>query len=206
MTDAFHQFDDLRDMERGCVPDEKKGNWMELRDGSKFYPEFPHCPSIDLIADVLSTEYRYNSHTRAEIKLSVAEHSVVMAEWFLYCYPDEPWLAHQALLHDTPEALGMRDIPRPVKDMLGPEYRRLEAKILACVLREFELSEELDPRIKQADSRILRDERIQAMNPTGNQWSTDELEPLNVRFKFLPPEGAAGRFRAMHGQLLHLRK
>ena len=193
-------------IERGCVPDEAKGNWMELQDGSKFFPEHPHCPSMDLIAEVLSTEYRYNGHTIKGKLLSVAEHSVVMAEWFLYCFPEEPDLAHQALLHDAPEALGMRDIPRPVKEMLGPEYKRLEAKILACVLSKFGLSTELDPRIKQADSRILRDERMQAMNPTGNRWSTDELEPLNVRFKFLKPEAAAGRFRAMHGQLLLLRK
>ena len=196
----------LVEREVGCVPDEEKGNWMELRDGSRFFPEHPHCPDIDLIADVLSTEYRYNSHTKEGCRLSVAEHSTVMAEWFLYCYPDEPALAHQALLHDAPEALGMRDIPRPVKDRLGPEYRRLEAKILACVLAEFGLPTELDPRIKAADSRILRDERMQAMNPSANRWATDGLEPLNVRFRFLHPEASAGRFRSMHKALLDLRK
>lgn len=200
---VFEEFDMAL---HGCIPDEEKGNWMELRDGSKFFPSHPHCPSIELIGSCLSTEYRYNSHTAEGKLISVAEHSTIMAEWLLYVWPNEPELAHQGLLHDSPEALGLRDIPRPMKELLGPEYKIMENHILATVLNEFGLAPDLDPRIKNADNRIIRDERMQAMNPSANHWFSDTLEPLNVKFRFLPPEAAAKRFVHMHHRLMELRK
>src|SRR3954469_14116652 len=117
------------------------GPWTERLGGRKFYPLHPESPPIWMIARVLSTTFRYNSHSGRGL-YSVAEHSALIAEW-LYQQTKDPVLALQGLLHDGSEATCLPDIPRPVKVLIdqaaGGFLKRLEDSFIDAVYRAHDL-------------------------------------------------------------------
>jgi uncharacterized protein len=176
----------------------RKGDWMEVYSGIKFFPLDPRPEEISLvdIAHHLSRINRYNGACQIE-HYSVAEHSVLMAH-ALYREGVPPEVAYQALFHDAAEAY-IGDMVRPLKrqpEMVG--FCAAEILIWRAivdsnpVLASFKeaVGYELDRRVKEADNRILVDERAQCMAPSTNTWGIGHLEPLGVKIKGWKPSVA----------------
>lgn len=188
----------------------RKGDWMETWQGVRFYPLDPR-PEEVLLLDVahhLGRINRYNGACDFE-HFSVAEHSVLMADW-LYREFGCPLLSYQALFHDAPEAY-IGDMVRPLKRNM-PAFVAAEEPVWRAVVRAFPLLGRkgqsqvaqaggnpeafwaMDDRVKEADNRILVDERAQVMRPSGNPWGIDHLTGLGVTIHGMPPGEAEQNF------------
>lgn len=196
----------------------RKGDWMETWQGVRFYPLDPR-PEEVLLADIahhLARINRYNGACELE-HYSVAEHSVLMSEWLLDEYED-PALAYQGLFHDAPEAY-IGDMVRPLKRNM-PAFVDAEGPIYDAIVQRFQVlrlahgadqaffafmnegtSYELDDRVKEADNRILVDERAQVMRPSGNTWGINHLTPLGIRIEGWSPSFAEHFFLAKERSL-----
>lgn len=180
----------------------RRGDWMETWQGVRFFPLDPR-PEEVLLADIahhLSRINRYNGAAQIE-HYSVAEHSVLMAN-ALHREGCPPEVCYQALMHDAAEAY-IGDMVRPLKRQ--PELRGFvdaEAVMWRAivdgndVLSSFKEAGgyELDRRVKEADNRILVDERAQVMRQNGNTWGIDHLEPMGVKIYGLTPDEAEKAF------------
>jgi uncharacterized protein len=149
---------------------ERIGDWMQTRSGGRFYPIDPQPGDINIedIAHALSMQCRYGGHI--DRFYSVAEHCVLMSE----AVPQE--YALEALMHDATEAYVV-DVPRPVKRYL-PEYRVIEDNVWAVLGAKFGFPPRMSAAVKEADNRILVNEK-RALFAKAEYWpGTDELEPL----------------------------
>jgi hypothetical protein len=63
------------------------------------------------------------------------------------------------------------------------------------------LPDELNPRIKEADSRILVDEREQVVGRSENNWGIDHLEPLGVELTGKEPFLVKAMYLDLHARL-----
>jgi hypothetical protein len=162
--------------------------WMETFTGKKFYPLNPRVEDVDIldIAHSLSLQCRYSGHCR--FFYSVAAHSCVLSD---YCSASKRE-ALIALLHDASETY-FSDIPRPIKYRVKA-LKDIETKLDAVVLTRFGLEPVLPKWLKEIDSRILCDERLQVMSSNSNIWITDELEPLGVVIPQWEPKEAEVNF------------
>lgn len=153
---------------------------MQVYSGAPFYMLEPSAADVDIedIAHSLASQARYAGH--AIFTYSVAEHSCLIAAWLLAKYG--PAVALQGLLHDAPEAY-LVDLPRPVKRSM-PEYTAAEDRVWAAVAEHFDLPVEMHPAVKEADNRILNDERAQAMQPSWREWTLTDERPLGVTINF----------------------
>jgi uncharacterized protein len=180
----------------------RKGHFMETASGGIFYPLDPRPGEVSVldIAHHLSRINRYNGAIIPE-HYSVAEHSVLMSIALFRDYND-PLLSYQALMHDATEAY-VGDMVRPLKrDM--PAFEEAEARVWRAIVDSSEVLKlkgdiqgdlyALDPRVVEADSRILLDERSQVMKPTGNDWGLDGLEPLDIKISGVSPSIAKDSF------------
>lgn len=167
------------------------GNWTQLYSGRSFWPMDPRPGDFDMgdVSIALSRICRYNGHCLRYY--SVAEHSVHLALW-VYGQTGSRRLTLQALLHDGPEFI-IADIVRPAKPFLQ-NYGDVEFRIQAALMEQHGLPHDLADIVKEGDTRILVDERAQNMAPTGLQWSSDGLEPLNVTLQFWDPVDAQREF------------
>jgi 5'-deoxynucleotidase YfbR-like HD superfamily hydrolase len=157
-----------------------RGSWMQTFTGRQFFPLDPRPEEIDPadIAHALSLICRYGGHTKRFY--SVAEHCWLMS----YAVPEEHAL--WALLHDATEAY-VGDMVRPLKHHM-PEYRAVEDRVMAAIAERFNLSTWAMPdEVKDADNRILLDERAALLSEPPVAWQQEELEPLNVRIEALGP-------------------
>lgn len=173
----------------------RKGDWMETYTGVRFFPLDPRPEEVNLtdIAHHLSRINRYNGAIRIE-HYSVAEHSIAVAAWLMHTYGD-PELALQGLFHDACEAY-IGDMVRPLKRNM-PDFVAAEEHLWAAISTAANLPMKLDPRVIEADNRILVDERRQVMRPSGNEWGIDHLEPLGVNLVGLTPDLAKTGFLAL---------
>lgn len=150
---------------------ERKGDWIQTFKGNQFWPLDPRADEIDIedIAHALSNLCRYGGHTKRFY--SVAEHCVLVS----YKVPKE--YALDALLHDASEAY-LIDVPRPIKQFLF-NYKEIEAEIEKEVARKFGLEWPWHQSVKDADDRILNDERDQLMMYPPIPWGGKTV-PLGV--------------------------
>lgn len=142
----------------------------------------------------LAHQFRFGGHTC--YAYTVAQHSIFVSE----LVPSEHAL--QALLHDATEAY-IGDLPTPVKQ-LCPDYKRLEARLHACIMEHFDLPLELAPEILHADRVALATEKRDLMPQTQDQhWSAlDGIEPSDrVIHECWSPEKA---FHEFNDRLLQL--
>lgn len=171
-----------------------RGDWMQTFSGKQFWPMSPRAEDVCIedIAHALSMLCRYGGHCLRFY--SVAEHSVLLSRAVA------PEHALRALLHDAAEAY-LVDVPRPIKRHLGG-YVAAEVRIMQVITQKFGLLDRAPGEVRQADSRILLDERRQNMTE-GPAWSRDveSLEPLGVRLQFWEPWRAAGEFLRAFGEL-----
>lgn len=161
------------------------GDWMETFTGRQFWAMDPRPDEIVIedIAHALSMQCRYAGHCQRFY--SVAEHSVHLANYV------SPQNRLWALLHDASEAY-LVDIPRPTKPYL-PGYKEAEARIMAAVCDRFGLPHEMPAEVKEADNRIIADERAQNMSRSPHVWSGYD-NPIGVTLKFLLPSEAEAWF------------
>lgn len=173
---------------------ERIGDWMQTFTGRAFWPLDPRPEEVDIadIAHALANACRYNGHCRRFY--SVAEHSVLMAGGV------SPRARLAALMHDSPEGY-IFDLIRPVKRSM-PIYRTTETAIWLAICARFNLSPDLPAEVKEADNRILVDERQQNMAPAPMPWADEEnVRPLGVTLQFWSPVEAEFEFRRLFDQL-----
>jgi hypothetical protein len=159
--------------------------WIELVSGTQFY--FGAEPEVlqdsihpEDVAYALSRLCRYNGHTTRHY--SVGEHTILMAD-HVEREGGSPRECLTALHHDDAEYI-IGDLPRPIKVKM-PQFKELEARLDEAVALRFGTIYPLPGWLKDLDARILRDERDAVINPSDNEWGTDGLVPLGVRFMHL---------------------
>jgi uncharacterized protein len=171
-----------------------RGDWMQTFAGHRFFPMDPRAEEIDPadVAHALSLICRYGGHAREFY--SVAEHCVLLSH---YVAPEH---ALWALLHDASEAY-VGDMVRPLKRQL-PEYEAAEDRVIAAVAERFGLTLPMPPAVKDADNRILLDERAAILTATEYSWGIDNLQPLGVTVEGWSPAEAEYVYRERLDELL----
>ena len=174
----------------------RHGDWMQTYTGRAFWPLDPRAKDVDIvdIAHALAHQCRYAGHCNAFY--SVAQHSVLVAQ----TVPEDIRL--EALLHDASEAY-LVDVPRPVKRfLLG--YREAEERVERAIAARFGLAYPWDARIKEADDRILHDERAALMGEPPRDWNL-RGEPLGIGITPWSADKARNEFLRLASYLLFQR-
>jgi hypothetical protein len=175
---------------------ERIGNWMQTFTGKAFYPLDPRPEEIEIadIGHALSQLCRYGGHTRQFY--SVAEHCVLMS------HTVAPEHALWALLHDATEAY-VGDVIRPLKGHL-PEYVAVEDRLMAVIAERYGLVGTTMPaEVKEADNRILVNERDALMAAPPQSWRLEGLHPLPVEVQGWMPKVAEWAYLDRFSDLTH---
>ena len=170
-----------------------RGDWMQTFTGKAFFPFAPNEDDIDIldIAHSLAMQCRYNGHT--QVFYSVAEHCWILS------HEVSPEYALWALLHDAPEAY-ISDMIRPIKRHM-PAFVALDDHLTAVIARKFGLAGiEIPAEVKEADTRILLDERAQLHRTPPQEWDI-ALDPLGVDIAAWSPVEAKSRYLHRFHQL-----
>lgn len=150
--------------------------WMQTFTGLRFdvFAPVPNMVDVRDIAHALSLKCRYNGHTSR--LYSVAEHSVRLCDYMRRDHTRQTALA--ALMHDCAEAY-LPDIVRPIKGEL-PGWQYVEDNVEACIVRALNLPYPWPQSVKEADTRIIQDERRALLLPIqwGKEWN--KVEPLGI--------------------------
>lgn len=153
---------------------ERRGAWMQTFTGRQFYPLDPRAQDVHPadIAHALSLICRYGGHV--DRFYSVAEHC------FLLSHAVAPKHALWALLHDATEAY-VGDMVRPLKHYMA-DYCEVEDRVAWAIAERFKLDPTMPTEVKDADNRILLDERAVLMPGTRHPWvqDTNGTQPLDV--------------------------
>lgn len=159
-----------------------RGDWMQTFTGRAFYMMAPEAEDIDPvdIAHALSLLCRYGGHVQRFY--SVAEHCVLMS------YAVSPENALWALLHDATEAY-LGDMIRPLKRSMSL-YVETEDHLMGVICDRFGLDWGMPGEVRDADARILHDERAALLGPSPRPWNAalEALEPLDVQVMGLAPD------------------
>jgi hypothetical protein len=168
----------------------RKGDWMQTYTGRQFWPLDARADelAIEDIAHALSMACRYAGHCLQFY--SVAEHSVHICRW-LRQQGSNTDTQLKGLMHDAPEAY-LVDVPRPVKPYLT-EYRGIEVALWHVVADWLDLTTIMPGIIKEADDRILFDERHQNMAPCPEPWIIPSVG-LGVTLQYWTPAQAKAEF------------
>lgn len=146
--------------------------WILTRTGKHFDLMDPQPDMIDIrdIAHALGNLCRFNGHCSRFH--SVAEHSVAVAELL------PPELKLEGLLHDAAEAY-VGDCVHPLKQILHA-YQRIEFRVDAAVRAHFGLPYRMSREVKQADLRVLAEERAKIMPDDSAPWAIlNGVEPAH---------------------------
>lgn len=164
----------------------ERGAWMQTFTGRQFYPLDPRPEDIDPadIAHALSLICRYGGHVCSFY--SVAEHCLLMSRAVA------PEHALWALLHDATEAY-VGDMVRPLKHHM-PDYRAVEDRVAVAISERFGIAPSMPAAVKDADNRILLDERAALFSGKPAAWAVDHLQPLGVPISGLDPAEAERRY------------
>lgn len=164
--------------------------WLQTFTGRRFYPLSPDPEDVclDDIAHALGMLCRFGGHTSRFY--SVAEHC------YLLSYAVAPENALHALLHDATEAY-VQDIVRPLKVQL-PDYRTIENRVWSAISHHFDIQWMIADEVRDADTRILLNERDAFFVDGGHRWEVDSLQPLTfpdgIEPRGVSPIGASDLF------------
>ena len=109
------------------------------------------------IAYGLCRESRYGGQVLddAALMYSVCQHSVYGCWRALEITENDPVAGLVLLLHDASEAIGMKDLPSPLKAIL-PEYKAIETKVMAAVWRKFNINiSDYEELMHRVDREVL---------------------------------------------------
>ena len=145
----------------------KPRSWQRMLSGRRLDLLNPSPLDIEIedIARGISRVARWNGQTSGEYPLSVAQHSVIVAE-LLKSHNENIEIKWQlaALLHDAAEYI-ISDMITPLKSFLGEEYIQLEEKIQSAINIRFSLPGEIPKKIykviKNCDRQTAFIEAIQ---------------------------------------------
>lgn len=165
----------------------RAGDWLQTYTGGKFWPLDPQSSEVDIrdIAHSLSLQCRYAGHCLAFY--SVAEHSVHVSNYLCDFGKD---VALWGLLHDAAEAYVV-DVPRPLKGFLAG-YAQAEKKVMDAICVKFGIGAEMPAVVKDADNRILADEKRQ--NMADLEWDYVPGPAIGVKLQLWQPEQAEAEF------------
>lgn len=154
--------------------------WVEIWPGDVFHFKDPPPEEIkpEAVAHSLSQLCRYNGHTKRFY--SVCEHVCLLSDWVMA----QPWataLDGLTMLHHDDAEFIIGDMARPIKVTM-PQFKAQEQIIDAACAKRFGTIYPFPKWVHELDARILRDERAACMVPSPNDWGTDTLELLDVRF------------------------
>ena len=170
-------------------------NWMHTSLGSRMYPEAPVHKNIAIsdIANGLALICRYGGQGDVYKFYSVAEHSVLMAQ---YALEDAgSFAAMYVLLHDASEAY-LGDLVPAVKNAVGSSYAVLEDAIMNDIMRKYSAHHDFRDYAKTIDRRIVPTEKAALMRHP-QPWPSDAADPLPVGIECWRPVEAKMRFLSM---------
>ena len=171
----------------------KPRSWQRMLSGRRLDLLNPSPLDIEIedIARGISRVARWNGQTSGEYPLSVAQHSVIVAE-LLKSYNENIEIKWQlaALLHDAAEYI-ISDMITPLKLFLGVEYIQLEEKIQSAINIRFSLPGEIPKKIykliKNCDRQTAFIEAIQLAGFTLKEAKkTLKIPTLIPDYKIIP--------------------
>ena len=177
-------------------------NWMHTSLGSRMYPEAPVHKNIAIsdIANGLALICRYGGQGDVYKFYSVAEHSVLMAQYALKDVGS--FAAMYVLLHDASEAY-LGDLVPAVKNAVGSSYEALEDSITNAVMHKYCGHHNFRDYAKTLDRRIVPTEKAALMRHP-QPWPSDAADPLPVEIKYWGPVEAKMRFLQMWEELRYM--
>ena len=171
----------------------KPRSWQRMLSGRRLDLLNPSPLDIEIedIARGISRVARWNGQTSGDHPLSVAQHSVIVAE-LLKSYNENIEIKWQlaALLHDAAEYI-ISDMITPLKSFLGEEYIQLEEKIQSAINIRFSLPGEIPKKIykliKNCDRQTAFIEAIQLAGFTLKEAKkTLKMPKLIPDYKIIP--------------------
>lgn len=144
--------------------------------------------SIVDIASALSKICRFGGHSNDFY--SVAQHSVIVANMA------PAYLCKEALLHDAAEAY-LGDVIKPLKIILGDNYKQLEDRFMEAVIEKFSLSRERLAEVKAYDLEALTVEDEYFMGDCGSLWNAT-MSRINVNPHTWTHQQAFSKFMAFY--------
>ena len=174
-------------------------DWMHTSLGLRMYPEAPVHKDIAIsdIANGLALICRYSGQGDVYKFYSVAEHSVLLAEYALEDVGS--FAAMYVLLHDAAEAY-LGDLVPAVKNAVGSSYEALEDSITNAVMHRYSRHHNFRDYAKAIDRRIVPTEKAALMRyPL--PWPSDAADPLPVEIKRWGPVEAKMHFLNMWEEL-----
>ncbi len=180
------------DENRGSASSWSRGSWLQTYSGLQFYPMDPDPAAVELrdIARALSMQCRYNGHVKEFY--SVAEHCVLVSR--LVPAEDALW----GLLHDATEAY-VGDMIRPLKNHM-PAYREAEDRVMGAIAERFGLSGSMPGSVKEADNRLLLDEKGHLLDSEPAPWGVPG-KPHGIKIGAWSPAKAEAAYIARFEEL-----
>ena len=179
--------------ETRTAPSWHRGHFMQTYTGRQFYPMDPQAAEVDIvdIAHALSMQCRYNGHVRE--LYSVAQHCVLVSR----LVPAEHAL--WGLLHDATEAY-VGDMIRPLKVHM-PDYCAVEDRVMVAIAEKFGLTSTTMPTsVREADTRILLDERATLLGEPAGDWMVDG-DPFGITIAPWSPARAEAEYLLRFAEL-----
>ncbi|PIZ81725.1 phosphohydrolase [Candidatus Pacearchaeota archaeon CG_4_10_14_0_2_um_filter_30_11] len=160
--------------------DERKGDWMQIFTGKKFWPLDPKSEEVDIkdIALSLAFQCRFNGHSN--YFYSIAQHSVIVSK---IVSKDQ---ASAALLHDAAETY-IGDMVSPLKRFML-EFKEIENKIEKIIFEKFGIKNVNQKEIKRADNIALVTEMRDLMKSPPERWKVASFEPIHEKIISMGPE------------------
>lgn len=160
----------------------------------------PETIYLDDIVWSLSMICRYTGHTRRFY--SVLEHSCHVSDYLLRVAPAH---APGGLMHDTPEGYG-GDMSYPMQLAIGEPARSvikaLHRRVWVAISTSLDVHPDIEhPLVKDADRRILLDERDAILGPPPIPWEIESAERLGVTIEGWSPERARREFLTRYATL-----
>jgi len=171
-------------------------NFLVTHSGIRFDLLNPTVDQVDLedILFALSNLNRYTGHVGP---YSVLEHTIHVAhcvqELFHEINPSWYWTTQiaiqEALVHDMAEAY-TGDISTPMKQLLGPAFCEVEARINKVIRQKFDLPEipgHESRIIRQADEMVTHAEALHFLGKDQADWATKpwpRFRPFGPRYYY----------------------
>jgi uncharacterized protein len=159
----------------------RKGDWVPIYTGGKFYPLDPRPEEIDIhdIAHHLARLCRFNG--AGQTFYCVAQHCSIVSQEV--SAPNKLW----GLLHDAAEAY-IGDMVSPIKNL--PEfafYREMEKSIMAAVVIAFGLQPDTMPEEVACADLVARRTEARDLGLFSPEWAISDVEPFNFSITPLNP-------------------